>query len=129
MNLYVAGPWVKKAEVAEVVEGLRANGWHVVSTWTEQDDTSDPDTLERLAYRDFDELMRSDALIMLYPDIRSGGGKETELGASLALDNPVVLVGNIGANIFHRHPIVTVVPTVEAAERYLRATDVRNQLG
>lgn len=116
MKLYIAAPWEKKA-AARVARGycLRRD-IHVTSTWVDQpDDENDKvhptyNTREGYAVSDWNEVLAADALVLLFPEIRSSG-KATEMGAMLALGRPTVIVhpskeppmGNIFYNLPQIH--------------------------
>ena len=102
---YVAGPWDHKAEVYELVKKVNAAGWQTCSRWAEPDNTdidpNAPDYEEQRRFqatRDVEDVTGADGLI--YVNSKLSEGKATELGMSMALIRPIIIIGDRRTNIF-----------------------------
>lgn len=119
MLIYVAAPWVRRADARHVTRQLQQAGHLVTSHWVHlTDEATDPDTSRAEALKDLSDLERADALVCLNLEVSEG--KAVETGVALALGRPVYLVG-APSNIFHHLPQVRVVESVDALLPVLRA--------
>lgn len=107
VSVYVAARWQDQRLAKNLSDALAVNGITINSTWTSEDpsndDTFDGAQRQRRAQIDRDEIIYSDALVMLNnPErARAGtGGCHVETGMALALRKPVFLVGP-RTNVFH----------------------------
>lgn len=126
---YVAAPWVDRPNVRIIIEKLQANGWNTNSRWAaiDNEDVSkdDPERDEKLrwqATRDVEDVVKADGLI--YVNSAISEGKATELGISIAMLKPVIIIGErsypdrFNNNIFLNLNIPA-YPTVEEAMAWL----------
>lgn len=105
MRVYVAAPWVRKADAVAAAKKLRERGFEVTSHWFEHegdpnDNTgkSSPDEFIReQAKQDIYDVMIADALIVL--NLEKSEGKAVETGIALAHGKQVFSVGP-RSNIF-----------------------------
>ena len=121
--VYVAAPWINKAEALEAQKKFEAAGHVVTSKWiTKHTDVDDPDDpkhypeLERQAIEDIDDINHSDTFVIL--NLNKSEGKATELGYALAYNDlagvlAIYLVGEPSINIFYHHPDVGQYKSVE----------------
>lgn len=108
-KVYVAAAFARGREMVRVARDLREAGYDVVSSWIEEagglaaveaagDDTA------TAALRDLRELRGADLCIMFSTPVgkrESGrGGRHVELGAAIAWELPVILVGP-DEHVFH----------------------------
>lgn len=120
---YVAGPWDHREQVREHISKVQAAGWSTCSRWAEPDNPDvDPDDPEReaklrfQAMRDVEDVIKADGLI--YINSKMSEGKATELGISIAMLKPIVIVGSRERNIF-LHLNIPCHPTIEEALEWL----------
>jgi hypothetical protein len=123
MRIYVAAPWIRRADAKDVALRLKDDGHFVQSIWHDQhQDTDDPMTLAREAQVDFVGVISSDIVLVL--NLEKSEGKAVEQGVAIGFEIPIMVVGE-RSNIFHYLPVVTLVPTVDAALAELRQLDAR----
>jgi hypothetical protein len=125
MNLYLAGDYELRAELEALADTLEAAGHFITSRWVRESQPVSTDWVDRfieiqnqvehissedsarIALHDLDDLSAAEAMVLVNgPSTR--GGKHVELGAALAMDMPVYLIGP-RTNIFHHHLLVTQV--------------------
>ncbi len=105
MRVYVAAPWVRKADARAAADKLRARGFEVTSHWLDVEERTDDPTgmnrsLERLqqeAKQDIYDVMTAEVLIVL--NLEKSEGKAVETGIALAHGKQVFSVGP-RSNIF-----------------------------
>ena len=105
MLIYVAGPWVHRAQVKQVAQQYRDKGHTVVSRW--HDDwgarsdagITDADKREE-AEKDVADVQMSQALVLLNWE-GSTGGMFVEQGIAIDRHTPVIVVGGPRSNVFH----------------------------
>lgn len=78
------------------------------------------------AQQDLLDVERADALIMYADNHPSRGGRHTEVGIALAHRKPVIVVGD-KENVFHWHPLVTVVSDLEELKTLLKSGAIAKQ--
>lgn len=120
-SIYVAGPWADRDHVRDVAESLRLAGYKVDARWLTADDVSidDPERSAKLkvqALNDLEDLFNSEALV--YVNSLKSEGKATELGVSIALLKPIIIIGDREGNIF-LNLNMPAFPTVEAAIEWM----------
>jgi hypothetical protein len=110
MRVYLAAQYSQKPKIAVCKQDLLALGITVTSTWT--DESEDPNLslrdvtdgrLLEYAYRDIDEIITSDVLVLFTvdPDEKTRrGGRHFESGLAFGLRKTLVLIGP-RENIFH----------------------------
>lgn len=122
MRIYVAAPWVRKADAIEAGERLRDAGHEITSRWfTHEGDpndatgaTVDISRIRAQAHDDIADVGRADVLVVL--NLQKSEGKAVETGIALMLGRPIVSVGK-RSNIFQT--LGTEVDTLEDAIAYL----------
>lgn len=105
MRVYVAAPWVRKAEAIAAGQRLEAEGFLVTSRWFDHNgDPLDPTGLSsgrsdirHQAREDLVDVCRSNALVVL--NLEKSEGKAVETGVALITGIPVISVGT-RSNIF-----------------------------
>src|SRR5690349_10728046 len=115
MRLYIAGHSQEQARATKDL--LEEHGYEIVARWIVKDTKfasglnaySDSER-QNLAAMDEHDVRESDALVLLAePEGKTvPGGKHVETGIALALSKRVYVVGR-RENLFHWHPLVTVV--------------------
>lgn len=108
--VYLAAPWVHRAEARQAREKLTAAGYDVNSRWLDVDEaTTSP---EAEAINDMVDIISSDALVVL--NLAKSEGKACETGMAIVAGIPVISVG-VGHNIFLKLPTVRRVETLHEA--------------
>lgn len=120
MRIYIAAPWVRKAEAIAVGEQFKAAGHIVTSNWFHHEDTGalgdsagnsiTHEERKRQATVDLADVLSSDALVVL--NLEKSEGKAVETGIALVAGLKVISVGP-RSNIFQSLAIE--VATVEEA--------------
>lgn len=105
LRVYVAAPWVRKADAIAAGKVLEANGFEVTSRWFHHE--GDPqdfagtksslDSIRQQAFEDLQDVQRAEVLIVL--NLEKSEGKAVETGYALALGNSIISVGP-RSNIF-----------------------------
>lgn len=114
MRLYVAAPWVRRAQACEAADYLRAEGFLVQARWLRgHEDTANPLTLQAEAIADVEDVLACDVFVLL--NLAKSEGKATELGIAYCAGKPVVVVGPKSGNIFYHLPGVDVVECLRDA--------------
>lgn len=123
-TFYVAGPFADRPHVREIIAKINAAGWRTCSRWADSDNPDiDPDDPEReaklrlQAIRDIEDVVKADGLI--YVNSQKSEGKATELGISIAMLKPVIIIGTRENNIFLNLRIPA-YPTIEDALEWLK---------
>ncbi len=127
MRIYVAASWAFITHTKSVKKQFQNAGFEVVSTWTEQEDTADAQTLSENAQRDMDELESADAFVIF--NWAKSEGKATEMGWALAAGKIVVLVGSTDGNFFYHLPQVHQTENIAEAIEYLRDMECEATVG
>lgn len=99
VKVYIAAPFPTREVAIRVMHMLERQGIEVTSRWLKEDDTLS----DEHARKDLDDVARADVLLALNPDEyanKGTGGRHVEAGYALALNKPIVLVGE-RSNIFH----------------------------
>jgi nucleoside 2-deoxyribosyltransferase len=125
VTVYLAGPYAARDLLGRYARELEQIGYHVGTRWLAEDHSITPGTEgaavdladEQAAQHAMDDLadilLAFTAASVLPADERvkrgTSGGRHIETGYALALNKPVVLVGD-AENVFHRMPHVTRVP-------------------
>jgi nucleoside 2-deoxyribosyltransferase len=105
MKIYIAAPWVRKADAIEVGHLLRERGHIVTSRWFDHEGDPSDSTgvkspiheMRRQALEDIEDVRRSDLLLVL--NLEKSEGKAVETGIALAAGVHVIAVGG-RSNIF-----------------------------
>ena len=113
VRVYIAAPWVRRAQAREVRDYLVTGGYDVTSRWLDfTGDEHDERLLRREAQMDWNDVLRSDALLLL--NIEKSEGKAVEQGIALQKGIPIIAIGK-PSNVFHRLPHYTWVDTLGKA--------------
>lgn len=98
-TFYVAGPWAERPFVREIIQKLNDADWKTNSRWADpsnpdvaEDDPERDKQLRFQAVRDIEDVVKADGLIYVNTGLKSEG-KATELGISIAMLKPIVIVG------------------------------------
>lgn len=112
MQIYVAAPWICKAEAAAVADVLEHEGHEITCRWWERPDSADPAILQSEAQADLKGVQDCDVFVVL--QYATSEGKAVETGYALAYGKPIyaVLPGGKAGNLFHHHPRVVQVWSV-----------------
>jgi nucleoside 2-deoxyribosyltransferase len=119
MQVYIAAPWVNKADALIAQEKFEAAGIGVTSHWIKYHSDAvlgnpkDDQELVSQAVEDVEDIIKSDVFVIL--NLGKSEGKATELGIAYALGMPIILVGNRDINIFYYLPHVYRTDSVEKA--------------
>lgn len=127
LKVYIAAPWVHKAEAREVAAWLRWCGVEITSRWL--DFTGDADNIDvrrSEAEQDMMDVRASDVLVVL--NLALSEGKATEQGLALAWGIPIIGMLGPANNVFHYLPNYTWVDSRAALLTELRAAQVRRNL-
>lgn len=122
MRIYLAAPWVCKAEALAAATTLEVAGHTITKKWWEhrevngylRDDISTEQREELMiqAMEDIAGVWNAQAFILLNGKVSEG--KSVETGLALAYSTPIVLIG-APSNLFHYLPHVFRVDTIEDA--------------
>jgi nucleoside 2-deoxyribosyltransferase len=128
MNIYLCGRYGRREELAAYARDLGPLGHTVTSRWVFKHDREDagdnvwaPNRMLALAEENLCDLRKSDLIIVFTENSDSTygrGGRHIETGYALAMNIPVVVVGE-RENIFHALPLVQRVSTWEKALTFL----------
>lgn len=118
MKVYIAAPWVRKADAIAAGELFEAEGHVVTSRWFyHEGDPNDPtgalssiDAIRHQATEDIIDVRRADRFVVL--NLEKSEGKAVETGIALAAGIPIISVGK-RSNIFQTLGIQ--VATIEEA--------------
>ena len=114
MRIYVAAPWKYREKAAHAAHILHNAGFTILSRWhDEYIETPDLRTYQEQALADLHDVGCAQVLILL--NLAYSEGKSVELGYALHAGLTVLLVGSHCTNIFHYHPRVRLVPSLDAA--------------
>ena len=121
MQVYMAGRYGRRAEIAEYADELLGHGMRVVASWLDgefQEFDSAPSDKQRRewAESDYRELVESELLILFIDNLTvdsppkllleaSRGGHQTELGIAIDRQIPIIIIGPC-RNIFGYMPHV-----------------------
>jgi nucleoside 2-deoxyribosyltransferase len=127
MRVYIAAPWIRKAEAIEAGKKFETAGFTVTSRWFfHEGDPKDPtgyssdiNDIRVQAKEDILDVMLSDAVVVL--NLEKSEGKAVETGIALAHGKRVISVGRRN-NIFVT--LGTEVNSVEEAIRVLSGVTV-----
>ena len=107
MLVYIAAPWVRKAEAISAGREIEAAGHIVTSRWFYHGDggnamdstgiTQPIENIREQAWEDIEDVCSSDVLVVL--NLEKSEGKAVETGIAIASNIPIVSVGP-RSNIF-----------------------------
>ena len=109
-RIYVAGPWLHRAEASDIAATLTANGYDVTMDWWNyelgEQEAEDKAAFRRMcAEKDACGVRTADAVVLL--NSTKSEGKATEQGIAIALGIPIIAIGKLGElshNVFHYLP-------------------------
>jgi hypothetical protein len=117
VRIYIAAHSQQRANALKLT--LEEHGHCVVSRWVIEDAkfgdasrTYSDTERQELALMDENDTRAADALVLIAEreGVMVPGGKHVETGIALALRKPVYVIGR-RENVFHWHPLVTLVST------------------
>jgi len=105
LNVYIAAPWIRKADAIAAGEMFAKAGYVVTSRWfNHEGDPNDStgircpdDVIRHQAREDIQDVLRADALVVL--NLEKSEGKAVETGIALQAGIPFIVVGE-RSNIF-----------------------------
>ena len=122
LRIYLAGRYERREELNSYASDLVERGHTVSASWLTRKETKDFDEFDSIrsvafyqpvAARDLSDIRHSDVIVTFSErpggEQKSRGGRHVELGVALALQKPVVMVGD-GEHIFHTLPEVARFP-------------------
>jgi nucleoside 2-deoxyribosyltransferase len=109
VTLYVAAPWIRRAEAREARDVLQQHGYNVVSGWL---DSPEDVPLPLAAVMDLRDLGLADAVVLL--QAATSEGKAFESGYAYARGLPLIVVGE-RSHVFHSLWDIEVVPDLTGA--------------
>ena len=117
-TIYIAAPWIYRAEAAAAADYLTSQGFTITSRWIRgHGNTNDPLKLQEDARHDLTDLCNSEALVLL--NLGLSDGKATELGMAIMRNMRIVVVGSKNGNIFYHLLQVTNVNTLAEVPKAL----------
>lgn len=122
MNFYIASGLHDAAQVRDLAARLTALGHHQTYDWTVHGSVADQYETEvavKTALAELQGVLSADFVVVL---LKGGYGTHVELGAALAKNLPIFLIGKkedwIGPDgypcIFYRHPLIEAFDSVDA---------------
>ena len=120
IRVYLAAPWLHKADALVAQQTFEAAGFEVVSHWIQyHGDGANDAELQAQAVEDYAEIVaKTDAFVIL--NLTLSEGKAFEFGVAYRQKLPCVVVGTRERNIFYHLPGVLQVETVEEAIAVVR---------
>lgn len=122
LKVYIAAPWVNKADALDAQRKFEAAGLEVTAHWITRDSSEltepiyspeNEDYLISEAIEDVEDIVKSDIFVILNLDMSEG--KATEFGFAYGMGIPTILVGARDRNIFYYLPNVFRADTVDDA--------------
>lgn len=144
MRAYLAAPYAAREQIRSRARDLVTIGVDVTSSWLLEDTeinagtvgaapAVDPMSADAHVEMAIDDVKRSDVLVLFTesavdvdPELCRSGGRHVETGIALAVDKPILVVGEV-ENIFHRSRRVERVPDWLSAIAWFIATGGRMQ--
>lgn len=117
MRIYVAAPFEQYHHARQAATLLRKAGFTITSHWHDaQTEGLCPRSPREEALSDLHDIGCATVLLLL--NLASSEGKCVEMGYALHAGLDILLVGE-RSNIFHSHPRVRIVPSLDAAIKVL----------
>lgn len=120
MRIYLAGSAARQLECRIIRDGLELRGHVVKSTWLDMCDVGYGEgsaaRLANMALIDFAEVVEADCVVVLTGDTLTRGGRHSEVGIALALGKRVYLYGGGREQVFHYHPLCSVLEVLDGLE-------------
>lgn len=136
MKIYLAAPYASRDAIRTYAAEIRSIGITVTSSWLDEEHEINAGTegaatsltdeqVDKHAQADLRDIRESDLLVLFtaaYVGTEGGGGRHVETGIALALNKPVLVVGE-PENVFHRTTGVFTFPnwhatTLDLARRF-----------
>lgn len=106
MRVYIAAPWVDRANMPEISQRLEARGHLITHKWWEAEDTPEgvraDSVLRQQAINDVAGVKNADIVLVI--NTAKSEGKSLEQGIAIADNKPIIIVGKLGEhskNVFH----------------------------
>jgi hypothetical protein len=90
-KIYVAGKWQEKDSVRQVMSILVKLGHTITYDWTQHDDADDS---YECALADLNGVAEANYIVVIADKLLSYRGVFVEIGAALALNKPVYIIGD-----------------------------------
>lgn len=118
-TFYLAGKYNQREELARYASQLRGLGFYVQAEWLEgtHEDRS-PESQQKYAWNDFQDIYNSDALIYFNTEEPSAG-RNIEFGFAYANHKTIYVIGP-RTSVFHYLATVNVFPTFKDFLDYLK---------
>ncbi len=125
MKIYVAGKWKDRKRILGVMNKLKVMGHEITCDWTKH--TSHVNMWKH-AVEDIEGVRNCDLLLAIMIEKYDYKGAWAEIGAALALDKRVVVVGT-GHNggVFLAHPNIFNIPDVSVACAVVMCWGTKNE--
>ena len=114
-RIYVAAPWIARAEAKEFANVLHEIGYEITMNWwdyeseargLEKDTENYAKFLHMCATKDLRGVRTADAVVLM--NSSKSEGKAVEQGIAIALGIPIIAIGKLGEhsqNVFHYLPL------------------------
>ena len=126
MRIYIAAPWADRPRATAFAERLEARGHTITHKWWVDEEKETNYKLDKVYFRqcaidDFVAIHTAERVVVLNTQKRGEetSGKAVETGIALALQIPVIVVGE-WTNVFHYFPGVRLVESEEEALEAIR---------
>lgn len=128
-SVYIAAPFPLQDRAGHLRAALKLRANIACSSrWL--DEPPNGQLTDALARMDLEDVMTSDALVMLNPDgweQKGTGGRWVEFGYAVAMAKPILVVGersNIFCHLSHVHQVDELADVVKAVQKLLVREDV-----
>jgi len=113
MDIYVMGKWEEHQRIKDIMIKLENAGHRITCDWTNHN-YEDKGYPVQYAIDDITGVVRADLVIGIFTSNYNYRGALVELGAALAFDKRVIVVGHaIDSCMFSNHPLITHLNTVD----------------
>lgn len=122
LKLYIAAPWIDREKMEDITKLFENKGHTITHKWWIQEGgpayegAGRESELRSYALKDFEGVANSDVVVVM--NTSKSEGKATEQGIALALNKPIIIVGERGKeskNVFHYLENYTWIPTIDQA--------------
>jgi len=118
-KLYIAASFLMREKCIKLIKKLPPN-IEVVSTWHRDDAKIDRrirkgnlgSIVRKRIIRDYDQIKRSNLVVIFVGDYVTGGGRHTELGIAIGMNKKIALIGRYDHNPFERMPSIKLYNTI-----------------
>ena len=124
LSFYIAASWPRRQEAVAISSYLVSSGYKSTARWINESKSQGYEhgvsgMTGGLPEQDEHDVRVADCLVCLTGDTLTRGGRHTELGIAIALGKRVFCVGPM-EQVFHRHPLVTMVNDISELLRAMR---------